>query len=74
MLLDTSGADASQPFNLTNPDFTHNPHTTTLHLSQEQEQFNTLLEEIKSVSEEAERLRRQLHDAQHETHRANQQL
>jgi len=54
--------DTSEPhFTLSNPDFT-NPliGQTTLHISHEQEQFNGLLEEIKQISEESERLRAQL--------------
>jgi hypothetical protein len=56
-------------FNLTNPDFTQvsNPLVvgqTALHMSQEQEHFNTLLEEIKQLSDEADRLRSLLRDTQ----------
>ena len=55
-------------FNLTNPDFTQasNPLVgqTTLHMSQEQEHFNTLLEEIKQLSDESDRLRTLLRDTQ----------
>jgi len=55
-------------FNLTNPDFTQvsNPLVgqTALHMSQEQEHFNTLLEEIKQLSDEADRLRTLLRDTQ----------
>ena len=55
-------------FNLTNPDFTQvtNPLVgqTALHMSQEQDHFNSLLEEIKQLSDEADRLRTLLRDTQ----------
>lgn len=54
--------------NLTNPDFTQVSNNqvgqTTLHMSQEQDHFNSLQEEIKQLSEESDRLRTLLRETQ----------